>query len=137
MNTRKWPLQLAIWVSIAMFFPWDYGVYMVGNTILFSISMYYCYQLYSKNRERQNPFFWYFLIAGIIYNPLLPIHLFYRTLWITVDLIYVLICWSHYSKLKEMQGQKQLPKQIPCAKCGKKNNGEYNFCNVCGTILKK
>ena len=111
---KTWPAKLGIAILIITIFPWEYGIYMFGKLVVFIIAIYYCYYNYQKGREKQNKYFWYFLIALILYNPILPMHLFYRTLWIIMDIILIILFIKYIKDLNS--GLFPLNHQIFCIK---------------------
>jgi hypothetical protein len=47
--------------------------------------------------------FWkvYFIIILIVHNPVSPIHLYYKTIWLIVDFMFGVICFSKISKFMQ------------------------------------
>ena len=94
MTIKPWPLKLGIATLVISIFPWSYWVYGIGKILICAIALYYAYCNYKKS-EKQNKIFWYFLIVAIIFNPLLPIHLFFSIFWIIVDIGVIIFFWSY------------------------------------------
>lgn len=99
MEQKMWPLKLGIATLVITIFPWSYWVYGLGKIIVCSIALYYCYKNYVQGKK-QVKIFWYFLIVGAIFNPILPLHLFFNILWIIVDVAVIAFFWSYYKLLK-------------------------------------
>lgn len=128
-HIETWPIKVGIITLLITIFPWQYGIYMVGKVIIFIISIYYCYCNYKK--ESKNKYFWFFLFAAIIYNPILPVYLFYRTIWIIVDIILIIIFIRYYGYSKNYIHSK-VSEEVYCKECGHKNKLNYNYCSHCG-----
>jgi|GEM_PF-6659227 len=95
----SWPLYVAMVVLFITLFPWDYAFYMLGKVVICAVFVYYCIKNYDKKLFRQREYFWYFLVLAVLYNPLIPVHLFYRMLWIIVDLVVIVFLWVNRSKI--------------------------------------
>ena len=98
MVLKTWPLKVGIATLIITIFPWSYWVYGLGKIIVCAIAAYYAY-LNHTSGKKQAKIFWYFLVIAIIFNPLLPIHLFFNVLWIIVDIGVVAFLWSYLKEL--------------------------------------
>lgn len=90
---KKWPAILAIASAIIAIFPWTYGIYVICKIPISLAATYYCFKSYKKN-EKQEKYFWILLTIAILYNPLIPIHLFFSPLWVIADLIVVYFFWK-------------------------------------------
>jgi hypothetical protein len=98
LSMEKWPAQLAMGLLILLILPLPYSFYMLVKIPIFVAAVYYCIKLYQKDKKQFNDF-WYMLIIAIIFNPLLPIHLFYRLLWMVVDIVAVVYFFKFYKRL--------------------------------------
>lgn len=85
---KVFPAKLAIGMLIVTLFPWQYGIYMVGKVVVFSVAVYYLAKGVGKDNDVIK---WPLIIVAILYNPLLPVYLYARGLWIIVDIISVSI----------------------------------------------
>lgn len=83
---KLWPAKLAIVFLIVTLFPLSYPLYYFGKIPVCLAAAYYCYLLYKKG-QNQDKRFWYFLGIAVLYNPLLPVHLFFSIIWIAADII--------------------------------------------------
>lgn len=97
-HTAKWPAKLAIFILIVTIFPWDYAIYMLAKIPISIIGFYYCYKNYKKDHEQIKEF-WYFLIIGILFNPILPVHLFFSPLWVIADIICIVFLINYLRRL--------------------------------------
>ncbi len=59
---------------------------MLGKIPVSLAGFYYAVKHYNKHGD-QEARFWYFLGIGILFNPLLPVHLFFQPLWIIADIV--------------------------------------------------
>lgn len=99
MEQKTWPLKLGIVTLLVTIFPWSYWVYGLGKILVCAIASYYAYCNHSSGKK-QTKTFWYFLAVAIIFNPLLPLHLFFSVLWIIVDIGVAAFFWSYLKQLK-------------------------------------
>lgn len=101
---KIWPAKLAIVSLIITLFPLSYPLYYFGKIPVCLAAAYYCFLNYKKGQS-QNKRFWYFLGIAILYNPLLPVHLFFSIIWIVADII-VAIYFYRFIKLMSSQSQR-------------------------------
>lgn len=94
MKQKIWPLKLGIATLIITIFPWSYWVYGLGKIVVCAVASYYAYGNHSVEKK-QTRAFWYFFVVAIIFNPVLPIHLFFSILWIIVDIGTAAFFWSY------------------------------------------
>jgi hypothetical protein len=102
LEIKLWPLIVTIIILVITIFPWDYAFYMVSKVGVCAAFIYYCFVNYKKGEEKQSRYFWYFLVLAILFNPVIPIHLFYRFVWILVDLVVIVFLFNYYSTLKKI-----------------------------------
>lgn len=93
---KTWPAKLSIAIVLITILPLSYPIYYLGKIPVCLAAAYYCYQNYQKNKK-QDPQFWYFLVIAILFNPILPIHLFFSPLWMIADVV-VAIYFYRYLK---------------------------------------
>lgn len=91
---KRWPAKLAIAVLLITIFPWSYPVYMLGKIPVCIAGAYYCVKSYEKDKPQVSTF-WYFLLIAILFNPLVPVHLYFSIFWIIAD-IFVAIYFYRY-----------------------------------------
>lgn len=104
MNIKTWPLQFGIVTLVIAIFPWSYWVYGLGKVIVCAVAAYYAYHNYNSG-EKQSKVFWWFFITAIIFNPLLPVHLFFHAIWILVDVVVVALFWSYLKEMRHNDGR--------------------------------
>jgi len=98
---ERWPSKIAIVALLITIFPWSYPVYVIGKIPVCLAAAYYCTKNYKKNQEQPKPF-WYFLIIAVLFNPVLPVHLYVSLIWIIVD---ILCAFYFYSYLKSIRSK--------------------------------
>lgn len=97
---KNWPLKLAILILFLTIFPLDYGFYYFGKFVVCAVAIYYCHENYKKEAKEQSKIFWYFLGISILYNPIIPIHLFFRTAWIFIDIVLIIFFLKYLKVIK-------------------------------------
>ncbi len=100
---KLWPAKLSIVLLIIAIFPLSYPLYYLAKIPVCLAAIYYAHSFYKKG-QKQNRTFWYLLGIAILYNPLLPVHLFFSILWIACD-IAIAIYFYMFIKLMRKQHQ--------------------------------
>jgi hypothetical protein len=91
---KRWPAQLAIAVLVITIFPWSYPVYMLGKIPVCIASVYYCVKNYQKDKPQVSTF-WYFLVIAILFNPVIPVHLYFSPLWVITDIVVAVYFYTY------------------------------------------
>jgi hypothetical protein len=65
------------------FLPMPYGYYSVTRLVVSGCAIYFAYQLYCKN---QIGFALVFGMVTAIYNPIIPLHLYKKEIWVILNL---------------------------------------------------
>lgn len=87
---------MSIAVVLITILPLSYPLYYLSKIPVCLAAAYYCHRSYQKDKA-QNSHFWYFLLIAILFNPVLPVHLFFSPLWIIADVV-VAIYFYRYLK---------------------------------------
>ena len=98
----------AVFASIMLtltFFNWPSGYYTFLRIIVTGVAVYYLYYLYSSEK-RLNIWFWMLVLIAIIFNPIFPIYLYDKSLWIPIDIATVALLLSFLIKIKVTAGKK-------------------------------
>ena len=66
------------------FLPMPYGYYNLSRLVICICSLFYAYQLYKKG---DMTFVWIFGFVAILYNPIVPVHLYEKQIWMVVNII--------------------------------------------------
>ena len=93
-----WPLIIAVVTLLLSFFPWPYSLYALLRVIITVVSIYYAYYLHKLNPEKKDYNFWIFVGVATLHNPFLPIHLYSRILWGTIDIGIIIFLINFYNK---------------------------------------
>ena len=64
--------------------PMPYGYYNLSRLVVCGCSIYFAI---SSNAKDQHVFVWVFGALAVLYNPILPIHLYEKELWMIVNLV--------------------------------------------------
>ncbi len=91
---ERWPAKIAIAALVLTILPLAYPLYYLGKIPVCLAAAYYCSKNHQKNGQQINEF-WYFLVIAILFNPILPVHLFFRLLWVIVDIVVVVYFYRY------------------------------------------
>lgn len=80
----KWPAILAFILLLLTYFHWPYGYYTFIKFIITGTAIYYAYYLYYKV-QKLSFWFWMLVIIAILFNPIIPIYLYDKTIWWFID----------------------------------------------------
>ena len=64
--------------------PMPYGYYFLSRLVVFVCSIYFAMQL---NSQSDTTLVWVFGFFALLYNPIIPIHLGSKGLWVIVNLV--------------------------------------------------
>ena len=83
------PAFIAIAVMLLSFFDWSsYSYYTFLKFVVTAVTIYYAYYLYAELKEKG---IWFWLLVGIaiLFNPLVPIYLYDKSVWMVIDVIVI------------------------------------------------
>jgi len=82
----KSPAIISSVMLLLTFFDWPYGYYNLLRIVIAGIAIYYAYYLYEIIKERR---FWFcsLVTIAILFNPIIPIYLYDKTIWGVIDTI--------------------------------------------------
>lgn len=103
-NILKVPGVIAIIMLFLTFFNWPYAYYNLLRLVVTAASLYYAYFLGSFFKK-YNFWFWSMLAIATIFNPLIPIYLRQKGLWILLDLISMIIFLAFIFYSKKQDGE--------------------------------
>lgn len=95
----KIPAMITSVMLLLTFLDWPYGYYTLLRIVVTGIAIYYAYYLYEIVKER-NFWFWSLVIIAIFFNPIIPIHLYDKTIWGVIDVIVAIFFISLIIKFK-------------------------------------
>ncbi len=82
----KTPAVISSIVLLLSFFDWNYGYYTFLRLAVTGTAVYYSYYLYTYLKE-QNLWFWTLIGIALLFNPLIPIYLHDKSLWLIIDIL--------------------------------------------------
>lgn len=100
----KFSIVPAIVASILLlltFLDWQYGYYNFLRIVVTAVAIYYAYYLYQKFQEL-NLWFWGLAIIIILFNPIFPIYLGDKSVWIIIDIITAIFFTSLIIRFKKI-----------------------------------
>lgn len=84
------PGIIAIAMLVLALFAWPYAYYIFLKFVVTGMAAYYAYYLYQVN-GLHGAWFWVFIFAAILFNPLMPIYLGDRGVWSIIDVGLVIV----------------------------------------------
>jgi len=85
MKYNKVPAIIVTFFLLVSFFSWPYGFYNLLRIIVAGSAAYYAYILYAK--KDVGLWFWLFLAIVILFNPIAPIYLYDKDVWVVIDVL--------------------------------------------------
>ena len=76
--------------------PMPYGYYNLSRIVVCVCSIYFAVQLFKEN---DLVFVWIFGFLAILYNPIIPIHLYEKGIWIIVNIITGILFFTKKSSI--------------------------------------
>ena len=76
-------------------FPMPYGYYFLSRLVVFVCAIYFAMQL---NSQSDTTMVWVFGFFALLYNPIIPIHLGSKGLWIVVNLVTAVVFVANKDK---------------------------------------
>ncbi len=92
MNIDKrifWILPIIVMALGVLLMP--YGYYNLSRLVVCVCSVYFAFQLFKKE---DMVFVWIFGFFAILYNPIIPIHLYEKAIWIVINTITIVFFLS-------------------------------------------
>ena len=96
----KWPVIVGIFSMGVTIFPVPYGIYNLNRIIITAIAVYYAYYIY-QILKKQDFYFWALVFIAVLFNPIVPIHLNEKSIWLVIDLITAIFLIILINKLKK------------------------------------
>ena len=85
MKLTLFPAIASILILLLSFFHWPYGYYVLLRIVVCCSCAYYAYIFYSTHQK--NFWFWGLIFTAVIFNPIVPIYLYDKTVWSFIDVI--------------------------------------------------
>ena len=89
-----WVVPLAV-LGVGLL-PMPYGYYFLSRLVVCGCAIYYALQF---NNQSETTLVWVFGFFAVLYNPIIPIHLGEKTLWIIVNLITAVTFFVNKNKI--------------------------------------
>ena len=93
------PAIISIVLLLLTFLDWPYGYYTFLRFIITGVAVYYAFYLYVIDKW-QDFWFWGLIIAGILFNPIVPVYLGDKAIWGIIDIIVPIFFVSLMIKFK-------------------------------------
>jgi len=86
---NKIPALIAIIVLLLSFIDWPlYSYYTFLKIIVTGVAIYYAYYLYDVLKKK-NFWFWSLVVIVILFNPIIPIYIYNKSIWMVIDVIVI------------------------------------------------
>lgn len=96
----KTPAIISIIALILTFLDWNsYGYYTLMKFIVTGTMIYYAYQI-NETLKEQDFWFWTPVGIAILFNPIIPIHLGDKGLWMIIDIVVIGFLITLITKIK-------------------------------------
>lgn len=95
----KWPAVVASIVLLLTYFSWPYGYYTFMKFVVTGVAVYYAYYLYQEVKKL-NFWFWVLIAIAILFNPIIPIYLYDKSIWWVIDGVVIIYFISFVIKYK-------------------------------------
>ena len=73
------------------FLPMPYGYYNLSRLVVCGCAIYFAYQLFQKEEKT---FVWVFGFLAVLYNPIIPIYLYDKEIWMVINVITGILFFS-------------------------------------------
>ena len=87
MNSKIFWIAPIVIMAIG-FLPMPYGFYNLSRIVVCGCSLYYAYQFF---QNKDNTFVWIFGFFAVLYNPIIPVYLYEKEIWMVVNIITAII----------------------------------------------
>ena len=94
-DISKWVWLVPAIALLVAILPLPYSYYMGLRWVVAGAAAYIGWKEYNLNRNAPNSYVWIFGAISIVFNPIVPIHLF-KSAWIVINLITAAAFLGHY-----------------------------------------
>ena len=94
-DISKWLWLAPAIVLLIAILPLPYVYYVGMRWIVAGAAGYLAWQEFSQNGQKANSYVWVFGVIALVFNPIMPIHLF-KVLWIAINLASTAVFLGHY-----------------------------------------
>ena len=76
--------------------PMPIGYYTLSRVVVCGCSAYFAYNFYKK---KNIPNIWIFGFFAFLYNPILPVYLYEKSIWLVVNIITIIVFYLNRKKV--------------------------------------
>ena len=73
-------------------FPLPIGYYTLSRLVVCASAIYFAYNFYKQNNQTN---VWIFGFIAVLYNPIIPVYLYEKIIWIAVNIITIYIFYKN------------------------------------------
>ena len=84
-------------VLIIAIFPLPIGYYTLSRLVVCGSSIYFAYNFFNKKDITRT---WIFGFFAVLYNPVVPVYLYEKIIWVIVNIITIVVFYSNKDKIK-------------------------------------
>lgn len=96
MNSKIFWITPMVVLAIGVL-PMPYGYYTLLRLVVCGCSLYFAYNLYET---KDIAFVWVFGFIAVLYNPIIPVYLYEKEIWIVVNLITAFVFFARRRSLE-------------------------------------
>lgn len=72
--------------------PLPIGYYTLSRLVVCASAIYFAYNFYKKNNQTN---LWIFVFIAVLYNPIIPVYLYKKVIWIVVNIITIYLFYKN------------------------------------------
>ena len=72
--------------------PLPIGYYILSRLVVCASAIYFAYNFYKKNNQTN---LWIFGFIAVLYNPIIPVYLYEKIIWIVVNIITIYLFYKN------------------------------------------
>lgn len=95
-----WPAIIGIIFLLLSFFDWPYSFYTILRIVVTIVAIYYAYYLY-ETFQKTGFWFWLLVVIAILFNPIIPVHLYDKSIWSVIDVVVAIFFLGIIIKFRE------------------------------------
>ena len=77
--------------------PLPIGYYTLSRLVVCACAIYFAHSFYKRKQENTN--LWLFGFIAILYNPIIPVYLYEKFIWVIVNLITMYLFYKNKEKI--------------------------------------
>jgi|TARA_B100001964_G_scaffold154847_1_gene170216 hypothetical protein len=87
-------------VLVIAILPMPIGYYTLSRLVVCGSSIYFAYNFFNKKDVTRT---WIFGFFVVLYNPIIPVYLYEKIIWVIVNIITIVVFYSNKDKIKEFK----------------------------------